>query len=98
MTTMTQPTRITVADAVAAGLCWLARWRGGKAQEITDQVGYYHRSTCRFCTMPLEELLPMTDLTRCSKEELSWWISATKSTRAARIFEAQEPPWWDKLP
>lgn len=94
---------LPVAEAIAAGVCWLARWNEGHGLraaiggETADQVGYWHRVGCRFCSVELDELLALTDLTRCRPDELKWWKAQDRRTRAAKIYEAQEAPWWEQM-
>ena len=94
-----------VAEAIAASLCWLSRWNNGQSLAaaidnpvIDGQVGFWHRKSCRFCPVPLDEVLARADLGRCDPDELKWWRQQDRKVRAAKVYEAQEEPWWEKLP
>jgi hypothetical protein len=88
----------SVAEAVAAGICWLARWQTARPDfrvDLGKGVGFYHRDGCRFCAMSPDELLTLSDLSKFSNAQLTSWAKASRKTRAARIYEAQGEPWWE---
>lgn len=95
---------LPVAEVIAASLCWLARWNEGEGvraavgRSTADQVGFWHRLECRFCGVKdLNELLALGDLSRCRPDELRWWNTQDRRTRAAKVYEAQEAPWWEQM-
>jgi hypothetical protein len=92
---------ISPAEAIAASMCWLARFRHGDAAMIgevnLDNIGYWHRAGCRFCTKPMNELVTTFAIGRCEKGSMAAFNALSKSARAARIREAQEVPWYEQL-
>jgi hypothetical protein len=50
------------AFAIAAGKCWLARWRGGAAASAMNlDASSFHPSECTFCGYSPEELIDMLE-------------------------------------
>jgi len=100
---MTDERYTPVATAIAASLCWLWRWNDGMGtraavgRDTADQVGFWHRDNCRFCSTELSELLRIADLNGCDPEQLRWWNSLERKARAAKVYEAQEADWWDQM-
>ena len=92
--TLERPTYLPVAEVVAASICWLRRMRGAAAV-VDDKAGYWHRAGCRFCSVPLEELIESADIARCDPDAVKAWERLPRKARAARIYEAQEEPWWE---
>lgn len=95
-------TGVLPADAIAASLCWLARNRHGDlAKTISDAVdkgvGYWHKAGCRFCRMPMEELLTKYGLANVEPGSYADFTALDRKARAARIREAQEVQWYDTL-
>lgn len=90
-----RPTYLPVAEVIAASICWLERFKSGIGP-VESRAGYWHKGTCRFCTIPLEELLAMSDLERCDPGQVEQWQRMPRKQRAARIYEAQEDPWWNE--
>lgn len=92
---------VSAADAIAASLCWLARFRHGDAAMIgevnLESVGYWHRGGCRFCSKPMEDLLTTYGLGQVQPDQMRAFKELSKQARAARIREAQEVPWYEQL-
>lgn len=88
--------RVSIAESVAASVCWLARFRHGEIAAVANGVSYWHKRACRFCETPMDELIALADLSRIPAEELKAWERLPAKARAARVYEAQEDPWWTK--
>lgn len=94
---------VTAAEAVAASLCWLARFKNGEdlgrlaGGPVATQLDYWHKPGCRFCDKPVGELLTTYGVGQVSPEAMKAWSSLSRPARAARIREAQEVPWYERL-
>jgi hypothetical protein len=92
---------VSAAEAIAASLCWLARFRWGELgatySGVLEGTTYWHKANCRFCTKPTEDLITTYGLDRVEATQLKAFKELSRSTRAARIREAQEVPWYEQL-
>lgn len=104
------PPSYSVAEIVAASICYLARWHSRSALhghagveiptlQVTERVeSFWHRKRCRFCNLDKEPLLEIARRSRhIPPAVLATWNDLSKPARLARISEAQEPPWWDEV-
>ncbi len=84
----------TPADAVAAAVCYLARWRGsGRPAALVDRVTFFHPERCRFCDEDPAKLLELCRSVDAGSR--AGWSSLPSGARMARIREAQRPSWWE---
>lgn len=91
----TRVEQVTPAEAIAASMCWLARFRyGEEGAAIEKGVNFWHRKACRFCSLPASELLTTYSLERVDQADLKAFQRLDRKARAARVYEAQEEPWW----
>ena len=93
--TLEQPKYLPVAETIAAAICYLERFKSGIGP-VESRAGYWHKRTCRFCTVPMAELLELSRLERCDPGQVKQWEHMPRKARAARIYEAQEDPWWNE--
>jgi hypothetical protein len=91
----------TPAEAVAAALCWLARFRhgalGSAYEGVMEAGGYWHKANCRFCDLAPDVLIAAYNITRVDADALKAFNALPRPARAARIREAQEVPWYESL-
>lgn len=92
---MTMVEGISAAEAIAASICWLARFRYEGAGTIYEGIG--HKPSCRFCAKPSDELLTTYGLSQVRADQFSAWRALPRSVRQSKIGEAQEPPWYERL-
>lgn len=88
---------MTPADRVAASICWLARWRGQApvgAEAALGRAQERHPVPCRYCGVPLDELVKLIRAPRDAKAE-SAFEALDRKAQYARVREAQDPPWWE---
>lgn len=102
------PVVLSAAEACAASLCWLSRFRFGSAvagttggDRIAQKVdGYWHRGKCRWCAKPLPELMALITTTLADPSFAASEAAFKRldgRARAARVREAQESPWYDEV-
>lgn len=85
---------LPVAEVVAASMCYLARFKTG-AKPVDERTTFWHQRRCRFCDVADDELMKLADLGRCDPAAIEAWGRLPRKARAARIYEAQEKPWWN---
>jgi hypothetical protein len=88
-------TDISAAEAIAASICWLARFRHGAAGPAYDGIG--HKPSCRFCAMPEDTLVEHYAIERVQASQLKAFRALPPAARAKAISEAQEEPWYEQL-
>ena len=111
MTGVTYPDVGSPAEACAASLCWLARFKVGVklagepgGDRIAAKVeGYWHNKACRYCPVPLGELIRRIQLANTALEaevdrrSLEAFQRLPPKARTARVREAQEVAWYDAV-
>lgn len=96
---------MTVAEVIAASLCWLDRFKltrattaGGASRAQAQIESYWHATTCRYCPVKMEELMAKivaeTGRPEWEKREAEF-KRLDRKARAARVREAQEEPWYE---
>jgi hypothetical protein len=86
---------VSPAEAVAASICLLARFRHGDAGRAYDGIG--HKPSCRFCDIPEATLVEQYGIERVMASQLKAFRALPPRARAAAVTEAQEAPWYDQL-
>lgn len=107
---MTAVTGVTVgspAESAAASLCWLARFKVRAhfhGDRGIDRIGskvdqYWHDKPCRFCRVPMDELMTMIEAANASlpPETVQAFARLDRNVRTAKVREAQEESWLDEL-
>ena len=90
------------AEAIAASLCWLARFRHGEdlgaaSGAITHGADSRHRPGCRVCGMAVDDLITTYSLDNVEPGSYKTFMELSRLDRADRIREAQEVQWYDTL-
>lgn len=95
------------AETAAASLCWLARFKltpingtPGGARIASKVESFWHAKPCRFCAVPMPELLASVEAANRSlagSDTLRAFNRLPRDARTAKVREAQEEPWYDQL-
>lgn len=96
----------TVAESIAAALCWLARFKtslpatdGGR--RIGSKVeSFWHTKTCRYC--PVDAAVLMRQIEEANKRfeadgSDQRFKQRSPKDRTRAVLEAQEEPWYDAV-
>lgn len=110
MTSVTYPDVVSPAEAIAASLCWLSRFKlnsiraePGGARIASKVENYWHDRTCRYCDTPAPELMARINRANAAldieedERSLRAFKQLPPKARAARVREAQEVPWYDEI-
>lgn len=96
-------TTLGAAECVAASLCWLSRMRTPAYNAIAARQveGYWHVSTCRWCSIDRAELMAQIVATWADPafdKAVAAFDRLSGPAKVARVKEAQERAWFDQLP
>jgi len=85
---------VTTAELIARSVCYLTRWRSNPSS-IEGATARLHGASCRFCSVPLEELATSI---KGRGDDQADFERLGREARFARIREALDGGWWEGLP